>query len=109
MRAPEHPAPWRWVSKPNGRSGELEGRDHLEHLADGSGKPLLWLDDGRGDGRPPPRIPADVLALIAAAPEMEALLRNALNVCEDDDGRLPHIDPDAIRALLARIDAAKGG
>jgi hypothetical protein len=50
-----------------------------------------------------------VLALIAAAPEMEALLRNALNVCEDDDGRLPHIDPDAIRALLARIDAAKGG
>lgn len=66
-RAPAHPAPWRWVGEP--------GLD--DHLADANGRMLIWPSNMSG-------IAADdgVRELVAAAPEMAALLRESLPVRE---------------------------
>ena len=93
-----HPAPWRWQP----RTGNLE---------DANGNAVLWaMSTNSEDGV----IGTDsdvVRALLAAAPEMEDLLRRALyetqpnGVCGDihetDDWR------KRMKALLDRIDATQ--
>ena len=107
----DHPPPWRW------RDAEV-GRPALE-AADGS---LVLYDEGDGiivsnfDPRVAPGVRARVRALIAAAPEMEALLREEMEahgMCifcgpvGDPMSTHPGHRHNKIRALLSRIDAAK--
>ena len=96
-RPPEHPAPWRW-----------SGYNHERHyLIDGALNNVLFSRDKIEVASP------RALALIAAAPEMEALLRE----CLENQSALILNSPDPrdirwvqeIAALLLRIDAAKAG
>ena len=104
----KHPAPWKW---------------DWSVLMDASGKEILALSEEPEDGEPS----ASVRALIAAAPEMEALLRRlewrdtetyGVRICpecflRENDRSPPHRhaivrgEPCRLGALLARIDGAK--
>lgn len=92
------PGPWRWTTAaddvPGGRGSGV--------LVDATGEDVVAIDYNYGEGAEIDVSPADA-RLIAAAPEMVALLRDAANwYC----GEMPDGSDrrEAIRALLACID-----
>lgn len=102
----EHPAPWRWV--------DAGGR---ELLIDGRGQYVLLADDGTSDGIPIKTDPV-AKAIIAAAPEMEAILREmyesqAIVMDGETDEARDHRRAgmrrwfDKIAPILACIDTAR--
>lgn len=111
-----HPAPWKWKE-------ELGDEDDLPRLLDADGKVVCHFGNSRqyypDEGEPPETVAA---ALIAAAPEMEALLRKLEWLCLDRDYPEPRCpecqeerdaepqrhSPDcALGNLLARIETAR--
>lgn len=76
--AAEHPAPWRlaYTAGPHGPHDIL--RDEMK-LQDANGVPLVWNGEWRGDGV---GISPGVRELIRLAPELEAALRDVLDVLD---------------------------
>lgn len=82
-----HPAPWKWDGYASKNSDDCG-----ESLLDANGKLVLTADC---DGEPGPR----ASAIIALAPEMEALLRHWASAIDRDSYDLA----GPTRALLASI------
>ena len=90
--APAHPAPWRWTE---------------EALVDASGGDVIKAGVAFCSEDPTLDVDARSAALIAAAPEMEALLRR-LVAAQASFETIVILRKDA-PALLARIDATRAG
>lgn len=101
-----HPGPWRWNVR-------LQGTGAIDEVTDATGGVIFFVDPTDGAG-PTPR----VRSLVEAAPEMEALLRDAFSsrgcpfLGSQAPGE-PWVDycgrcwACRTRALLDRIDRAK--
>ncbi len=95
---PEHPAPWRWVPGSSSRKDPLAAN----WLADANGVILVSPDVDEEI-----EIASPVVSeLIRLAPEMEALLRRAVDLLDTLGGGGSPVAIESA-ALLAAIDAAR--
>ena len=113
----DHPGPWRWRTHTD-VVGSGTPLIYDDALIDGNGERVLWASDAiapphirRADGR--------VAMLVAAAPDMEAILRE-LETCDEGflcpfcqgerrGGQVRHSPDCKLGRVLGRIDGAFRG